>query len=231
MNTEISYVVEKTTNRHSRAVYRDGRIIIRLARRLSEFQEKEHTDNLLKRMARQVIKQKTKVTIDPFCPVLDGAGWVQVVFDNGRSRFFEVESGSRFSSSFRKEVWHVKKPASATKKNLHKYLWRLLAQSEVGLVEEWVHEINDQTFGVHAGQIKLKIARSRWGSCSSNGNIMLNTALLFLPHHLMEYVIVHELAHRLYQNHSVCFWKKVESVMADYKLRRKELAEYRLPDL
>lgn len=66
----------------------------------------------------------------------------------------------------------------------------------------------------------------RWGSCSSKGNLNFNWTLILTPEPLQDYVVVHELAHRLEMNHSDRFWKIVESQIPDYKERRNLLKTY-----
>lgn len=67
----------------------------------------------------------------------------------------------------------------------------------------------------------VKRLRSRWGSCDNNKNIVLNSYLAQLPWELIDYVLVHELAHTKHLNHSTSFWQEVASVIPDYKQRRK----------
>ena len=79
--------------------------------------------------------------------------------------------------------------------------------------------------GVTYGRITIRNQRTRWGSCSSKGNLNFNVALMRAPIEILEYVVVHELCHRLYLNHSKEFWKEVERVLPDYRVREKWLKE------
>ncbi len=72
-------------------------------------------------------------------------------------------------------------------------------------------------------QIKLSTAKTRWGSCTSHGVIRLNLQLIKLPQYLIDYVVVHELAHLHEMNHSAAFWRVVASVCPDYLKLRREL--------
>ena len=77
-------------------------------------------------------------------------------------------------------------------------------------------------------RVQFRDMYRKWGSCSSRGSVTLNTALQYLPRHLVEYVIVHELAHLTHLNHDAEFWNKVGEFMADYQAHEQELNEYRL---
>ena len=74
--------------------------------------------------------------------------------------------------------------------------------------------------------IVVKNLKSRWGSCNHKKVITLNASLLKLPEHLIEYVMVHELVHTRHLNHGKDFWNGVESILPDYKERRKSLKKF-----
>lgn len=71
--------------------------------------------------------------------------------------------------------------------------------------------------------VKLSAARTQWGSCTVSGSVRLNWQLIKMSLRLVDYVVVHELAHLIEMNHSAAFWRVVESVCPDYLKRRGEL--------
>lgn len=80
--------------------------------------------------------------------------------------------------------------------------------------------------GVTVERVTLKNLSSRWGSCSSKGNININIRLLMCPKDVIDYVIIHELAHRKEMNHSKAFWAIVEVKDPSYKQKIKYLKEH-----
>ncbi len=77
--------------------------------------------------------------------------------------------------------------------------------------------------GVDFNRISITSAKTRFGSCSSKGNIAFSYRLMLYPEGAIDYVVVHELAHRREMNHSPAFYKIIEEILPDYKVRRKLL--------
>jgi predicted metal-dependent hydrolase len=71
--------------------------------------------------------------------------------------------------------------------------------------------------------LKLSSAKTQWGSCTARGTVRLNEQLIRLPLRLIDYVVVHELAHLREMNHSAAFWSVVGSACPDYAKLRREL--------
>jgi predicted metal-dependent hydrolase len=74
--------------------------------------------------------------------------------------------------------------------------------------------------GVEHQRISVKNTRSQWGSCSHAGNLSFSWRLIMAPPEVVDYVVVHELAHILHKNHSAKFWKTVGQFCPDFKARR-----------
>ena len=82
-----------------------------------------------------------------------------------------------------------------------------------------------EKMGVDYGRIAIKAAKTRWGSCSAQGNLNFHWKLILMPPAILDYVVVHELAHRIEMNHSPRFWTQVERILPDYRERRRWLKE------
>lgn len=75
-------------------------------------------------------------------------------------------------------------------------------------------------------KISIRNAKTRWGSCSYHNNISLNIHLMRLPQHLIDYVILHELAHTVHKNHSQAFWTFLDQICPGAKKLDKSLKEF-----
>ena len=78
-------------------------------------------------------------------------------------------------------------------------------------------EFYAEKIGVTYNKITIRCQRTRWGSCSSKGNLNFNCLLILLPDEIIDSVIVHELCHRKQMNHSAKFYDEINKVFPDYK--------------
>lgn len=95
-----------------------------------------------------------------------------------------------------------------------------------GTAQDWFEERAAHYAGVldvRAPTIRLSNARTRWGTCHPDGRVHLNWRLIQTPPPLIDYVVVHELAHLREPNHSPRFWRWVATVLPDYQERRQTL--------
>ncbi len=98
---------------------------------------------------------------------------------------------------------------------------RRLAQNELILRAKQLA----QDCAARVGRIVVRNQKSRWGSCSYNGNISLNWRLIQLPAEVSDYIIIHELMHLRHLNHSAQFWAEVEKACPDYRAAENWLKE------
>ena len=84
-------------------------------------------------------------------------------------------------------------------------------------------EYYSRIMGLKYGRIAITSAKTRFGSCSSKGNLSFSYLLMLYPDSAIDYVVVHELAHLKEMNHSPRFYKIIEEVLPDYKERKKLL--------
>lgn len=94
-----------------------------------------------------------------------------------------------------------------------------------------------RTLGVARGRLTLRDTSSRWGSCSTSGSLSFSWRLIMAPHHVLDYLAAHEVAHLVEMNHSPAFWGVVATLVPDYrraeawlKLRGADLMRFAVTD-
>jgi predicted metal-dependent hydrolase len=90
------------------------------------------------------------------------------------------------------------------------------------LVHRELERINIH-YGFVYGRVSIRNTTSRWGSCSSKKNLNFSYRVFFLPPHLREYVLVHELCHLKEMNHGPAFWALVAQTVPNYRECRREV--------
>lgn len=135
-------------------------------------------------------------------------------------RIFKTEKKTH-SARLKNGIIQLHLSSGDSESHLHKsiqhLLSRVVAQDYMPEIVRRVNELNNLYFRQPVKSVNLKYNHTNWGSCSSKSNLNLSTRLLFAPSDVVDYVIIHELAHLIELNHSSRFWKLVSDAMPDYK--------------
>lgn len=141
--------------------------------------------------------------------------------------FNEKEGKATASAKLVNGTIYINTATNATQASLQKavpsLISRVIAKQFTRFMHNRLLELNELYFGKNIQGFRLKYTHSVWGSCSRSGNINLSTRLLFAPDEVIDYVMVHELAHMVHPNHSDQFWNEVARVMPDYKEQERWL--------
>lgn len=195
-------------------ISRDAKVLVYAPRRMSL----KHIEDFLFEKRAWVLKNLAKVQerkdiSDSFVPgresglILLGREYPLIKVPGKRAGF----DGSNF---FVPDGLSAEDTAAALKE-----VYRSLAKNY--LVRR-TYELADQ-FGETVASVKINSARTRWGSCTSKGNINLSLFLVMAPEDAVDYCIIHELSHLKHMDHSAAFWRLVGSRCPDYEKRKEEL--------
>ena len=118
---------------------------------------------------------------------------------------------------------HLSKLPPAQPRLTEGELKALAAQAKEDLPRRAAHYA--PLIGVNFASLTIRSQKSRWGSCSAKGNLNFNCLLMLTPPEVRDYVVVHELCHRIEMNHSPAFWALVEKTLPHYRVQKQWLKE------
>ncbi len=201
------------SNRKTLAVCIDnfGNVIVRAPRRIDEkrisafLQEKEGWIR-----KKQVIRKNSGMTLPPenldgYTFSLLGKGCTLRLYE-GRKIVFDGENGRLFL------------PRTNARARLVKWLKENGKRIFLDVTQRWATRM-----GVSFASVGISSAKTRWGTCTADNKIRYTFRLLYMPKEVIEYVVVHELAHVRHKNHSAAFWQEVANYVPDWKEKRKFL--------
>jgi len=213
--------VIRESRRSLRASIGKDHLIFRRPRRTTPQQDRTHWQWFMD-WARRIAKQQEGRQMAHLRPRMYQDGQELTVGE--RSYRLHIQEASRKTISGKllpTNVIEIRLPESLPspqkEQGVRKILSRVIAQDFLPSIRERVIALNDANFRQQIHEVRLKYNHSNWGSCSNKGNINLSTRLLFAPGFVIDYVIIHELAHRIEFNHSPRFWQLVEGAMPGYK--------------
>lgn len=128
-----------------------------------------------------------------------------------------------------KQSWILKRLSYAHAPKMRESIgwYREKREEALGIIEQCV-DVSNKYYKFDLQGVFVRNQKTRWGSCSQQKNVTFNYHVAYLPEHLREYVVVHELCHLRELNHSRNFWKLVAQTIPDHASRRKELRKYSL---
>ncbi len=168
-------------------------------------------------------RRSCSISIDP-----DGAVTVRVPL-----RISEKEVNRLL---IEKRLWIIKKYLETEKRRAEQPVSDLTDAQRAALTQRYIAAAKEyfpkrvehyiRSTGGSYKRISIRDQKTRWGSCSGRGTLSFNWRLMLAPPAVLDYVVVHELCHLTYMDHSAAFWDKVGSVYPDYRAARQWLKDH-----
>lgn len=140
----------------------------------------------------------------------------RIVLDRkGKTLSVRLESPKRSAVKGELEQWYIIQARKIFPERVQAY-YPTVAEAAQKAAQKEIGSVN---------RIAVRNQKTRWGSCSSKRNLNFNWRLLMAPQEIIDYIVVHELCHLAFLNHSRQFWQLVEAILPDYRKRRNWLRE------
>lgn len=215
-----SYFVEVSFSRKksSSANIKENKLIFRLSSYLSNKNKLLHFEDLLKKLIKR-IESSSQINI--------GKDFNQV-YDEGKFYFsnelYLIELTNKYKNiKLLNNIFYVN--LSLNKEDVKKKIIKLLCKKYYVRLNNYVSQLNFETYNYLITGFELKSLDSKWGHCTSDNKILLNLKLLNCEPEILNYVIFHEISHIKHKNHSQRFWNEVGRFCPNYKVLRKRLKD------
>ncbi len=215
--SEISYQVIRSSKRKTVSIQFDGTsVVVRAPKNLSE----EIIVQIVQKKSRW-IKEKLKIQEEVLSRIkprkyIDG----ELYSFLGENYLLKVVDGKPGRVQLKHERFVVQIPDDFSTEKKKEFIRTQMIEwyQEHGLIclNNKVKRFSE-VLGVSPSSVGIKSYKSRWGSCSRDGNLTFNWRVIMSPHRYVDYLVVHELCHLVHMNHSREYWEKVESIIHDYQ--------------
>ena len=165
----------------------------------------ESKENWLREKLLKISDKKIQVDIGRLIPIFGTKKQIEICSESSNVRI--IDNSIRIPTT-------VLKPGLA----VENYLKKLAAEEITRVTNYYCSKI-----GVSYASIKLRDTRSRWGSCSSNSNLMFSWRIIMAPRNVIRYLVAHEVTHLKHFNHSKEFWFELRSIFGSYENERNWL--------
>ena len=216
----INYVIEVLfiKKKNSSVSIKENKIVFRLASNLNNKKANEHFSYLLKKIYQKIERRPSQSLIG-----------INDVLERGYFNFADQRYNLEYTTTLTRSVKLVENTfyihPKCKSENIEKHIVYQLSIRYNERVKNYVYQKNKQTYNFSIKDIIIKNVSSKWGHCTHDNLIMLNLKLLNAKQEILDYVIIHELAHIKHKNHSTKYWNEVEKYCPNYKKLRKMLKD------
>ena len=219
---EFPIEVIRTDRKRSASIYLDGEgIKVRVPKGLSD----SHVRDLIARKSPWIKRKlrEAELTASPRPKEFVSGETFSYL---GRNYRLKVLSGDIPSLKLRGGYLEVNTSGSSEtqKEQVRSLLLDWYREHAQKRLEEKTHRYA-QVLQVELNSVSVKDYKSRWGSCSTKGDVCYNWRIVIAPHRIVDYVVVHELCHLLEHNHSAIYWRHVERIIPDFRKCREWLKQ------
>lgn len=215
-NKLIEYEVIKSKIKNLYIHIKDGKVIVKAPARVKDKdikraveEKKKWIYEKLENLSKQEYKQGSKVLL------LGREYPLKIKFIRQNTAEIYIENGNMVAEIPKK----YKKEYAKRIEELLDDVYMKVAEKEVDMAMQIVTRI----VGIKPNKYRIRKLKTAWGTCTSNKNITINSSLMKYDRTVIQYVVLHEICHLKYMNHSKEFWNMVEKYMKDYREIRKKL--------
>ncbi len=208
MSIPIDHLIHSKRKTVAVIIQRDGTLMVRAPLRMSEVHIREFVQN----HAEWIRKKQAQVKASPPPPkkhYVDGETFLFM----GKEYPLTLVAHQRSALTFNGAEFHLAKPYLPQARQVFIRWYKVQALVEISERVVFHAKQNKYTYR----KIRISSARTRWGSCSTNGTLSFTWRLVLAPPEVIDYVVLHELAHTQIRNHSPKFWHRVAEIMPEFK--------------